>query len=254
MKQRLMAIGICFWILFNISLPAFAQRQEEETFFKANQAFKQGRYQEAVDGYGQLIEQGYENGHLHFNLGNAYLRLNQLGRAILQYERAGLFMPRDADLQFNLNYALDQTKDALPQNKSFIGAGFFWMDSFTLGELAWGFAVLNLLFWGILFIRILTKSDWNYYLTIIFLISWLITGFSFGLKWYTLATDNRAVVLEKEVNILAGPDTKDTVLFKLHEGALVRQERAEDDWALIRLSDDKRGWVKSDFIEKIRET
>jgi tetratricopeptide (TPR) repeat protein len=237
-------------ILFPLEVSA--QRQEEETFFKANQAFKQGHYLEAIKGYQRLIEKGYENGHLHFNLGNAYLRLDQLGRAILHYERAKRFMPRDPDLKFNLNYALDRTVDALPQSRGLLRAGFFWIDSLTFGELFWGFAVVNVLFWGILTIRLFIRPEWTYYLMIIFLISWLTSGLSVGIKWVVLATDNRAVILTREADILAGPQAKDTVLFKLHEGAMVQQERSEDGWVLIRFADDKRGWVRNQIIEKIR--
>ena len=254
MKNRLLIFfELWFCTLLILSPPALAQKQEEEIFIRANQAFKQGHYQEAIDGYRQLIDLGYENGNLNYNLGNAYLRLDQLGRAILHYERVRVFMPRDADLKFNLNYALDQTLDALPQSKSFILSGFFWIDSLTLDELFWGFAVINLLFWGILFIRIFLRPEWTYYLIILLLISWLITGFSFGIKWYTQETDDRAVILAKEANILAGPDLKDTTLFKLHEGAIVHQERSEADWALIRLSEDKRGWMQRKFVEKIKK-
>ena len=254
MKKRLFIFfELWFSTLLILSLQALAQKQEEETFFRANQAFEQGQYQEAIDRYHHLIDKGYENGHLNYNLANAYLRSEQLGRAILHYERARLLMPRDPDLNFNLNYALDQTIDALPQSRSFIRAGFFWIDSLTLNELFWGFAVINLLFWVILFIRIFRRPELTYYLTIILLISWLITGLSFGIKLYSQETDDRAVILAKGANILAGPDSNDTILFKLHEGAIVQQERTETDWALIRLSNDKRGWVQRKFVEKIRK-
>ena len=252
-KRLFIFFELWFCTLLILPLPAMAQKQEEETFFRANQEFKERQYQEAIHDYHQLIEKGYENGHLNYNLGNAYLRSGQLGQAILHYERARLFMPRNADLKFNLNYALDQTTDALPQSKSLIHTGFFWIDSLTLNELFWGFAVINIFFWTILFVRIFRRPEWTYYLTIILLISWLITGLSFGIKLYSQATDNRAVILAKEVNILAGPDSKDTVLFKLHEGAIVHQERMEEDWALIRLSKDKRGWVQKNIVEKIKK-
>jgi tetratricopeptide (TPR) repeat protein len=245
-------LRLFFCLQLILALPALAQKQEEEIFFEANKAFQEGQYQKAIDGYHQLLDQGYDNGHLHFNLGNAYLRSDQLGRAILHYERARLFRPRDADLKFNLNYALDQTTDALPQPKGFIHSGFFWIDSLTINELFLGFAVINLFFWGILFIRIFTGPEWTYYLTILLLIFWLISGFSFGIKWYSQRTDDRAVIITKEVNILAGPDIKDTLLFKLHEGAIVQQERTEKDWALIQLSNDKRGWAQKKFVEKIQ--
>jgi hypothetical protein len=59
------------------------------------------------------------------------------------------------------------------------------------------------------------------------------------------------VILVEENDVLAGPDSGDTVLFKLHEGAIIQQERTEDGWSLIRISGGKRGWVKSADIEKV---
>ena len=86
---------------------------------------------------------------------------------------------------------------------------------------------------------------------ILLLVFWVISGLSFGLKWYQLEADDRAVILEPELNVLAGPDLGDTVLFKLHAGTMVQVERSEDGWALVRLPDKKRGWVGNDAMEGI---
>ena len=220
-------------------------------FFKANQAFKQGHYQEAIDGYEQLVSAGHESGHIYYNLGNGYFRLNRLGQAILNYERARLLMPRDADLNFNLSHARDQILDAVPESQGFSRMAFFWLDSLSLHELFWSFAILNILFWAILLTRLFHRSEWNYYLSVVLVVLWLIWGISFGLKWHQVGTDNRAVIIEQEVNILAGPDIQDTVLFKLHQGTIVHQERSEDGWFLIRLPDKKRGWIKAEAVERI---
>jgi tetratricopeptide (TPR) repeat protein len=223
----------------------------EELYFEANRAYKEDRYQQAIDGYFELIGKGYLNGHLYYNLGNAYFRSGQLGRAILNYKKAHLLIPRDADLNFNLRYALDETQDAISADQNFLRQAFFWLDEITFRELMWGFAVLNILFWGILVLRLFVRPEWTYYVFIVLLIFWLVGGASLGVKWYQLNTDLRAVILDKEVDILAGPDSSDTVLFKLHEGTTVHRERIEDGWSLIRLSENKRGWIKSNAIEQV---
>ena len=107
----------------------------EELFLDANRAYQEGRFQDAINGYLRLIADGYKNGHLYYNLGNAYFRTNQLGRAILYYERAHLQMPRDADLSFNLRYALDRTQDAISPDRNYLEQAFFWLDDMTLHEL-----------------------------------------------------------------------------------------------------------------------
>ena len=148
----------------------------EELYFEANRAYKEDRYPEAIDGYLELIGQGYVNGHLYYNLGNAYFRAGQLGRAILNYKRAQLLIPRDADLNFNLRYALDQTQDAIAADQNFLNQAFFWLDDITFRELMWGFAVLNILFWGILVLRLFVRPEWTYYVFIVLLIFWLVGG------------------------------------------------------------------------------
>jgi tetratricopeptide (TPR) repeat protein len=224
----------------------------EEVFFSANQAFKAGEYQEAIDGYQHLVESGHESGHLYYNLGNAYFRANQIGEAILNYERARLLIPRDADLNFNLRHARDQMQDAISESLGFVRQTFFWLDSVTVNELFWTFSIVNVLFWGALLTRLFHRGEWNYYLSLVLLIFWLIASISFGLKWYERATDDRAVILEREVNIVAGPDVNDTVLFKLHEGSIVHFERSEEGWYLVSLPDKKRGWVQAEAVERIK--
>jgi len=248
---RLIYIAILGLIITVKGPLAFAQERWEELFFKANKAYNEGRYEEAAKGYEELIRKGYANGHIYYNLGNTYFRMNRLGLAILNYERARLFIPRDPDLDFNLRYVRDKTIDAIEEQKGFIDITFFWLNSLSLNEIFWSFALMNLLFWGSLFLRIFLKSEWLYYINLSLMIVWFIGGISFGLKSYKVIKDNRAVIVQNEVNVLAGPDPQDTVLFKLHDGAIVRYERSEDGWSLISLPDKKRGWVKAGAVEPV---
>lgn len=245
---------IAFISLFMLIAAGLAQTSGyEETFYKANTAYRQDRFQEAADSYAQLITAGYKNGNMYYNLGNAYFRLDKPGYAILNYERARILIPRDADLNFNLKYARDRIQDSIEEPQGFLETAFFWVGSFNFKELLYCFAALNLFFWGILFVRLFKKTEWTYYASMILFILWMITGASSGLKWDILSTDDRAVILEKETNILSGPDAKDTVLFKLHEGTVVHHERSEEGWSLISLPDKKRGWIKDGALENVIE-
>jgi tetratricopeptide (TPR) repeat protein len=229
-----------------------------ERFIAANQAYRKERYESAIKGYRQLIDSGLTNGHLYYNLGNAYFRAGQLGRAILNYERAKQLIPRDPDLSFNLRQARDEVRDIVPLYAGFIASTFFWLDGLTVAELFWVFAVLNVLFWGALLGKMFLRSEWLYYLSLITLILWIIAGTSLGLKWILLTTDDRAVVIKETADVLAGPNPQDTLLFKLHEGTLVHLQRTEDGWSLVYLSgdkrdDDKRGWTPANAVEPIKK-
>ena len=252
--KRIIGLILLFFLI-RLSVDASLNAEEnsvEDLFFTANQSYKEGRFQEAVDGYLRLLGSGLKNGHVYYNLGNAYLRLNDLGSAILYYERARLLIPRDADLNFNLRYAHDQTRDAIPVSQSFISQSFFWLNNFTFLELFGCLVILNIAFFLILFTRLFYRAEWTYYVFLILLVFTIISAISVSLKWYQLNTDTRAVVLKEEVNVFSGPDLQDTVLFKLHEGAIVNNERSEDGWVLVHLSEEKRGWVQSKDLARIR--
>ncbi len=229
------------------------ENRPEEIFFRAIQAQKEGHFEKAVEAYRHLIDSGYAGGHILYNLGNAHIRLNELGMAILAYERARRWIPRDADLQFNLAYARNLTVDAIPADPGWVGQTLFWIDSFTLKELFHAFALLNLLFCTALLIRLFYRPEWLFYVFIFFLAGWFLAGLSFGVKWHQITYDDRAVILKKELTVLAGPHAGDTVLFKLHEGAMVREERREDEWMLIHLPDGKRGWIPAGDAARINE-
>ncbi|MDY6970789.1 MAG: hypothetical protein SV775_00510, partial [Thermodesulfobacteriota bacterium] len=173
MKSSL--IFVLFAVLLVLTVGVTAQdQQEEELFFRANQAYKEGRFQEAIEGYLSLIESGHANGNVYYNLGNAYIRSNQLGRAVLNYERARLLKPRDADLDFNLRYARERMRDVVPERRSVIDMTFFWLGSVSLRNLFWGFAVLNSLIWAVFTVRLFRRLEWTYYLSVILLILWII--------------------------------------------------------------------------------
>ncbi len=224
----------------------------QEIFFQANQAYKNGNYSEALRLYSELSKQGQSSPHLSYNLGNTYFRLGDTGNAIMHYERARIFMPRDANLNFNLGYVRDRIRDAIEPPSQPFGTIFFWLDSFSPDEIFIIFSIINFLFFSVLILRMFMNKEWTFIVLIIFLVAWLGAGVSFGVKYYQVASDNRAAILAPEAPVLAGPDSKDTELFKLHAGAIVKTEKKEGSWSLIKIQGDKRGWIPDSSIGMIK--
>jgi tetratricopeptide (TPR) repeat protein len=241
-------------LLFLAAAPLLALSPSgEEAFFRANEAYRGGDYEAAAEGYRSLFDEEAAKGHLFYNLGNAFFRMDDPGRAILFYERARILLPRDADLKFDLEYARDRLRDAVPADRDLLGEAFFWIEVVTLEEVFWLFAVVNLFFWTVVLLRRFSSSEIWYYGFVFLFILWLTAGASLAMKWHRVATDDRAVVLPAEALVRAGPDEGDTVLFRLHAGTVVRRERSELDWSLISLADGKRGWTESEGVENIAE-
>lgn len=82
-----------------------------------NDLYRNGRYEEALEGYKNAIAREPSNPWAHYNAGNALFRLNRMGPAVLNYSRAFVLAPRAADIRANLEFALRQTGQTLtPEN------------------------------------------------------------------------------------------------------------------------------------------
>lgn len=77
----------------------------------ANKLTMSGHYAEAVQLYEEQVARGVQDSALFFNLGNAYFHQGDLGRAVLNLERAAQLNPRDADIANNLSLVREQTTE-----------------------------------------------------------------------------------------------------------------------------------------------
>jgi tetratricopeptide (TPR) repeat protein len=87
---------------------AFAQSDAE--FAKANEEYAQGHFKEAIAGYETLVRAGQWNANLFYDLGNAYFRARDFGRAILNYERALALVQHHPEATANLQIARDESR------------------------------------------------------------------------------------------------------------------------------------------------
>ena len=85
----------------------------------AEQNYRKGNYQQAINDYKELLKQG-ASADIFYNLGNAYYRSGNLTQAILNYERASLLSPGNEDINFNLEFARSKTIDKIvPKGEMF---------------------------------------------------------------------------------------------------------------------------------------
>jgi tetratricopeptide (TPR) repeat protein len=226
------------------------QTDSTTLFLQANQSYKTGDFKAAADSYERLVASGISNGELLYNLGNAYLKTGCSGRAILNYRTAELFMPRDADLEANLQYALGQATDKIncEDGESLLKTICFWYAKLSCRELCYVFLAVNAVFWLLLCIKFFLRNELLGISLYITLFLTLVFGGSFGVKLYNTAYIRSGVVLAGEVMVRSGSSLSDTVLFKLHEGAELTVAEEENEWLKITLCDGKKGWVQKSSI------
>lgn len=84
--------------------------ERERAFTRALELFDAAKspedYRESARTFESVLSGGFQNGAVYYNLGNAWYRAGEYGRAILNYRKAQLFRPRDSYLNANLEQAL----------------------------------------------------------------------------------------------------------------------------------------------------
>ncbi len=244
------------FIVLLISIPLFA-RDAQELFRQGNQFYQQGKYEQAIAAYKEILQSGYESGALYFNLGNAYYKLNKIGLARLNYERAARFLKGDEALNENLDLLKYKLVDKIPQPPEFFL--FKWRE-----------AVLKLLpvntqSWILvaLFALLLAAIAWRRHqqrrgqirngrsFLVISVVVFLFFLTVYLQKVYVLETDIHAVIIKPMVTVYAEPNTSGTEVFVLHEGTKIKVLRTNGNWQEIRLSDGKTGWLEIKNLETI---
>ena len=232
-------------------------RSEATTVEEANKLYAEKKYAEAALKYeGILINQGVAP-ELYYNLGNAYFRMNELGKAILNYERALRLAPRYADARFNLEFANQKVIDNIELSDTFflkkwIGAimrlmtsnGWFYFAAiFFIPALA---ALLLFVFGNT---KVLRKTSF-YIGSVLMIISVVSIVFS-GIRKNQMVNHEAGIVMTGAVVIKGSPDRSGTDLFQLHEGTRVDVVSTLGDWFEVKLASGSVCWVESKYVEKI---
>lgn len=245
----LLCLGTAAPALGAEELQARQNQEPEEILVAANTAYGNSEYERAAELYEQLINDGADNGHLYYNLGNAYLRAGHVGRAIAAYRAGQHRMPRNQDLAANLAFARSLTKDALaPAEVSpVLRTLFAWHYGTSMRELLTVTLVVNLLFWGTLAALLFRRESE--------ILRWAVVGLflillSVGLSAAVriVAPRRIAVVQAPEIEVRSGTNRDTVVRFKLHEGAEANVLDLDGEWARISLPNGEQGWVESDLV------
>ncbi len=242
-------LGYCFLtacILFLVSPPASHGDENTRSFLDGIRHYESGNFTEAIAAFSRIAESGVSNGKLFYNLANAYLKNGDVGRAILWYERALKLIPGDPGLKFNHEYALSQVKDEKEERAaSIFRILFFWKHAFSPETIRWSAVLFNLIFWGIVAVRMLQKKrrilKGPAYLALTLAVVLALTAFY---NQYEAATIRHAIILPAEVSVRSGLKDDSAELFLLHAGTKVKIEKEHKDFYRIYFSEGKIGWVR----------
>lgn len=224
---------------------------------KGDSLYRTGDYEGAIESYEKIIADGYTSADLHYNLGNSYYRTEQLGLAILNYERALRLEPGMSDARQNLQLANSKTVDRITDLPRFFVVD--WYNALITRVTPHTWRILFLLFLALtgvslvtLFLthRITFKKIFLLTLLLFALLSLFSLFFLFKSTHY-YNSHREAIVIEPSVTVKSSPETESVDKLILHEGTKVTITETLAGWDKITLADGTTGWCQEENLERI---
>ena len=233
-----------------LSIAPPVRAEADATFAKANAEFAAGNFSAAISGYQSLVKDRQWNANLFYDLGNAYFRSGDLGRAILNYERALALDPNQPEARANLQLVRDQARALelapdwveehlaflTPTQYGWLGAAAFWVAAGILCSLC--FARRRAVVW--IFALVLAGT--------------VAAGAAFASYRFEAGRSGRDVAIITRQNIqarLATAESSGTVLV-LPPGSEIRILSTRGDWLYADLPNDLQGWIPATSAERVR--
>ncbi|MDP7016918.1 MAG: tetratricopeptide repeat protein [Pirellulaceae bacterium] len=217
-----------------------------ERFQEAQQVFAAATtrddYLRAASLYESIIAEGSESSVVLFNLGNAYMRADERGRAVACYLRAQRYRPRDPYVAANLQAA--RAANAATPTPPIVEQLCFWQNTTSLREkliLAMAFAIVAIAN-GVAAIYS-ARRTWRR-VGIAFLILTLALVASIGYDWRRFAANRRGVIIRDVVARKGDGATYDPAFNQSLVETLEFQLLDErSDWLFIRIAPGQSGWI-----------
>ena len=224
---------------------------------EADSAYAQEHYQQAAHLYEELLKQGV-SAELYYNLGNSYYRMDNMTKAVLNYERAHLLSPGDRDVRLNLQLARSKTIDKVtPESEMFFVTWYRALVNLTSVD-GWAWTALCSLVAAIilvlmyLFAANITLRKVGFFGALAFVVVFAFSNLFAWQQRRALTNRTTAIIIESAVPVKSTPAKNGTDLFILHEGTKVTiMDGSMRDWKEIRMADGKEGWLETKQIEVI---
>ena len=235
-------------LLSCVSFTSVSAGEGDDQFALGNEAYAEGKYDEAVSYYKGVLEQKGYSASLLYNIANAYYQKEDVGQAILNYERALYLDPGNADIQANLGLA--RRNSGLVSTPAPGWQRFF--DLLNLNRwtiLASGaFGVFSLLYLlrgispGIL------KGTSSKALTAVCLLCFMAGGTGAVMQYKNIS---RGVVIKDNAHLLVSPFDSASSSSSIKDGKIVRLSKTYRGYLLVEGVNGKSGWIKRNAVELV---
>lgn len=217
----------------------------------------------AKDLYGKAVlrferiakEGGIENGELYYNIGNAYFRMGDIGRSILNYRRAERYISNNSDLHQNLSYARTKRMDQVEEKQEtrVLKTLFFWHYDVPGRIRAIIFGTCFVLAWIFAIVRIFVRRPAINWLTGIPAVAALFLAASLAADSLAARRDMPGVIIAEETTARKGDGEAYEPSFKepLHAGTEFLLIENRGKWYNVELADGRKCWVSASAVELV---
>lgn len=255
--MKRIVIGIITLLLFVVNV--FAQLEvasADKLLIQANEKYKAGQFSDAAKLYEEVTKSGV-SAKLYYNLGNSYYKANEIGKAVLNYERALRLDPTYADAKYNLEIAESKIVDNINSSSTFFLRN--WLNNLiaSLSSNQWMFTALFFFilmlgaFLVFVFSRVKKRRKISFYSMLALLTLMIVTLIFSGINKKRFIKHDDAVITVGVVVVKSSPDETGTEIFQLHEGTRVKVKSQLGEWSEITVDNAAVGWVKEEVMERI---
>ncbi|MCH8149936.1 MAG: hypothetical protein IH987_18480, partial [Planctomycetes bacterium] len=243
-------IGVDLEQLFAEALTDFDQAQQ----IQHDQPKRARRlFRSAAQRFESLISADVVNGHLEYNLGNCFLQMGEIGRAILHYRRATALIPRDPLLNDNLKEARSRCLTPVqPERRSALLRNvFFWHFDTSHHERTVAGLALYAAFWMLLTVRCFIPRRPLAVAALVAAIISLAIGGSLAYDRWTERYGPAGVVTGMDVVVYKGPGPsyQRQIEQPLQSGVEFKLQERRGGWWNVELVDGKTGWIERGAAE-----
>jgi hypothetical protein len=224
-------------------------------FAEANDLYAEGSHGPAAELYETIIEGGFLNAEVYYNLANARYMEGEIAQAVLGYERALRLDGGHEDAAANLEFVREQLAD---RQVRVGGAMTDAADTVFRRAHAGRLAVLTSLCYFLVVAFVVTGvlrggfSPWLTRAAVVTLVALVVFGALFGYRLHREGAVSEAVVVAADVPVRTGPGEDFVLEFRLHEGTKIRVREVREDWARVSVEGtDLEGWLPARSVEEI---
>lgn len=247
-KQASCSLFLCMALL--MGKMSFANKDLKAPA-EAEKFYAEKKYKEAIASYESLLHDGYTSYKLHYNLGNAYYKNKELGKAIYHYELANKLEPNNEDVLTNLRIANEKTIDKIESKENFflsvIKSGL--VNALSTNGWAWMSVISLIVSLGLFFLFFTSQSlllkrigFFAGFLCFILFPASMVLGFS---ALNDKQNNKFAIITARETRTHEEPSDASGSRFSLHEGTRVRVLETNDEWTNIKLENGNEAWIKT---------